>query len=134
MRTLTAFLFMLVALACKAQVYSVQVYAGGVTYEHNWLIGSGSRQFGLSQISQWEDARGLLIIDAGHERERGGTQRRYTRIRVGAAMFSVRAPAWLVAIALGAVITSLFLLIIVGVGRIRRHRRYAHSAAMGGSD
>ena len=130
MRTLAAFLFVLAALACEAQtVYSVHVYAGGVTYEHDWLIGSGYRQFGLSQISQWEDSRGLVIIDAGHERERGGTRRRYTRIHFGAAMFSVRAPAWLVAIALGTAITSLFLLIIVGVGRIRRHHRYAHNAA-----
>jgi hypothetical protein len=130
MRTLAAFFFMLGALACEAQtVYSVHVYAGGVTYEHDWLIGNGSRQFGLSQISQWENSRGLVIIDAGHEREHGGTQRRYTRIHFGTARFSVRAPAWLVAIALSAAIASLFLLIIVGVGRIRRDPRYAHNAA-----
>src|SRR3954464_2297346 len=103
MRTLTAFLFVMTALVCEAQtVYSVNVYAGGVTYERDWLVGSGSRQFGLSQISQWEDSRGLVIINAGHERERGGTQRRYTRIHFGPAMFSVRAPGWLVAVALGA--------------------------------
>src|SRR3954454_22950707 len=124
MRKFTLFVFVVMAaLACEAQtVYSVHVYAGGITYEHDWLVGSGSSQFGLSQISQWEDLRGLVIIDAGHERERGGIQRSYTRIHFGAAMFSVRAPAWLVAIALGAGITVLFLLIFAGVGRIRRHQ------------
>ncbi|MEY2407690.1 MAG: hypothetical protein QOF48_360 [Verrucomicrobiota bacterium] len=129
MRILAASLFVMAALVCKAQIYSAHVYAGGVTYEHDWLVGSGSHQFGLSQISQWEDSRGLVIIDVGHERERGGTQRRYTRMHFGAAMFSVRAPAWLVAIALGAAITSLFLLIIVGVGRIRRRQSHAPNPA-----
>jgi hypothetical protein len=130
MRTLAALLFLLVALACQSQtVYSVHVYAGGVTYEHDWLIDGGSFKVGLSQISQWENPRGLVIIDAGHEIERGGTQRKYTRIHLGVAMFSVRASAWLVAIVLSVAIASLFLLIIVGVGRIRRHHRYARNAA-----
>jgi hypothetical protein len=122
MRTITTVLLVMAALVCEAQtVYSVHVYAGGVTYEHNWFVGSGTRQFGLSQISQWEDSRGLVIINAGHERDLGGTQRRYTRIHFGTAVFSVRAPAWLVAITLGAAITLVFSLIIVGVGRTRRH-------------
>jgi len=130
MSTFTAFLLLMAALTCEAQtVYSLHPYAGGVTYEHDWLIGGRSCQFGLSQISQWEDSRGLLIIDAGHERERGGTQRRYTRIHFGTAMFSVRAPAWLVATALTAAITSLLVLLIVGVGKIRRHHRSARHAA-----
>jgi hypothetical protein len=130
MRTLTAFLFLLTAFACQAQkVYAVHIYVGGVTYEHDWLIVRGSSQFGLSQISQWENSRGLVISDIGHEKERGGAQRRYTRIHFGAGMFSVRAPAWLVAIVLSATLASLMLLIIVGVGRIRRQHRYAHNEA-----
>ena len=79
---------------CKAQnVYSVNVYAGGVVYEKQWLIGSPPSQWGLSQYSRWEDPNGLVIINAGHEKERGGIQHRYTKVHLGAASFSVRLPA-----------------------------------------
>ena len=89
----------LVPYLCKAQnVYSVNVYAGGVVYEKQWLIGSPPSQWGLSQHSRWEDPNGLVIINAGHEKERGGIQRRYTKVHLGAASFSVRLPAGAVAL------------------------------------
>ena len=117
------YLWWLTALApylCNAQnVYSVNVYASGVIYEKEWVIGSPPNQWGLSQYSQWEDSNGLVIINAGHEKELGGVQRRYTRIHLGSVRvlqngshpptLSLRLPA-------GAVAVIIVFLAIMSIG------------------
>ena len=103
----------LIALApCFANaqtVYSVGIYAGGEVQEKAWLINSGPNQWGLSQYRRWEDRKGFVIINVGHEKELGGIQRRYTRVHLGSASFSVRLPACAVASIVG-------LLAVISVG------------------
>jgi len=111
--------------SCKAQkIYSVGVYSGGVTHERDWLVGFPSNQWGLSQYSQWEDSRGWVIINPGHEKERGGTQRRYTKVHLGAASFSVRLPAAAVALIIAFLaIMSIGLLGFALKKRLRKTKR-----------
>jgi hypothetical protein len=108
---------MAVSVSCQAQVYSVGVYAAGVYYEHDWVVGRPQNCYGLSQYGLWVDQDGLLIIAVGRERENGAVHyRRYTRIHFGAHSLAVRAPAWLVAL-IGVVSVPLLILLAVAVTR-----------------
>jgi hypothetical protein len=77
---------------CQAQsVYSLAIYAGGESFQE---ICSLDLPFPLShyrvtQRSRYEDADGLVIMDLGHEKERGGVLCRYLDVELGSASFTV---------------------------------------------
>ena len=78
-------------------VYSTNIYASGTYYVHDWRVGPSGCQCGLSEYGQYKDAHGLVIVDAGHEKERGGVYHRFTRVRSGPLSFVVPLPALAVA-------------------------------------
>ncbi len=78
-------------------VYSVGFYASGTYYAQDWLIGPPGGQIRLSQYGEYRDASGLVIIDAGHEKERGGVYHQFTHVQGGPLSFTVPLPALAVA-------------------------------------
>jgi len=111
-------LLLATAFGSYAQVYSVHFYAGGRTYEHEWLFGSGSNCFGFEQYREYQDVNGMVVMTVPPGR---GAVRcpRYTAIHLGSHSFRVQMPAWLVG-ALGFLgVASVVLLGRIGMAKAR---------------
>jgi hypothetical protein len=124
------FALLAAAVASHAQtVYSVGVYSMGRTYEHDWTVHSGSTRFGFDQYRQYQDASGRKLNTLSDVIAKGVASPRYTTVYCGPFSFTVRGPAWLAALVVAVGVASLLLLVIGGVGRIRRHPTHADNAA-----
>ena len=64
----------------QSNVYSLAIYAGGTSYQTlcAFDIPFPPYHYKITQRSRYEDADGLVIIDTGHEKERGGVLCRYS--------------------------------------------------------
>src|SRR5512136_2603175 len=86
-------LMFLSCLCCHGQsnVYSVAIYAGGTSYQElgAFDIPFAPYHYKITQRSRYEDADGLVIIDAGHEKERGGVLCRYWDVEWGTESFTI---------------------------------------------
>ena|SRR5882672_4685954 len=122
-----ACVLLVAALACQSQtpVYSVAVYGMGRAYEWQWTLGSGATLIGFEQYRQWQDASGRDLSAFSDVETKGVASPRYTGVYCGPIRFRVRGPAWLAASVVAIGIASLFLLVIAGIGRIRRQQPHA---------
>jgi hypothetical protein len=75
----------------QSNVYSVAIYAGGTSYREvcSFEIPFPPYHYKVTQRSRYEDADGLVIIDVGHEKERGGVLCRYLDVECGTESFTV---------------------------------------------
>jgi hypothetical protein len=82
---------LLASLCCQAQVYSVAIFSGGTSYRElcSFDIPFPPYHYKLTERSRYEDTNGLVIIDVGHEKERGGVLCRYLDIECGPESFTV---------------------------------------------
>jgi hypothetical protein len=90
--TALVILSLLASLCCHAQqVYSVAIFSGGTAYADfcSFDIPFAPYHYRLTERSQYEDTNGLVIIDVGHEKERGGVPCRYLDVECGAETFTV---------------------------------------------
>ena len=78
-------------LQAQSNVYSLGIYAGGTSYQVLCAldIPFPPYHYKITQRSRYEDADGLVIIDAGHENERGGVLCRYWDVECGTESFTV---------------------------------------------
>lgn len=78
---------------CYAEVYSVAVYSGGVSYYGDHCIGSDQFRFGYSECSYSTDAEGCIIgvsmAPPWRTVQPGDTYHRRTDIYLGPVSFSV---------------------------------------------
>lgn len=78
---------------CQAQsnVYSLAIYVGGESFQEICSLDLPFPMFHyrVTQRSRYEDADGLVIMDLGHERERGGVLCRYLDVECGSKSFTV---------------------------------------------
>jgi hypothetical protein len=72
-------------------VYSLAIYAGGTSYQElcAFDVPFPPYHYKVTQRSRYEDADGLVIIDVGHEKERGGVLCRYLDVECGTESFTV---------------------------------------------
>ncbi|MCO5051804.1 MAG: hypothetical protein M9920_05830 [Verrucomicrobiae bacterium] len=81
------------SLCCQAQtnVYSIAIYAGGTSYREicSMMLPFPPYHYKLTERSRYEDARGLVIIDVGREKKRGGVLHRYLDVEIGSESFTV---------------------------------------------
>jgi hypothetical protein len=86
----TAFLVAVSAFG-QSNVYSLNFYAGGVTYyPSRWAVGSHPFRFGLEEYSYSTDAAGYTIMfSPGRGVQPGDTYHRRTQILLGPISFSV---------------------------------------------
>mgnify|MGYP000313947976 CR=1 FL=1 len=110
-----ALMLLTFSLNCFAQVYSVNIYSGGRTYEHQWHIGSSTHWFGFTQYREYQDANGMVLLTSEQHR----TVRRpvYTQIDLIAVHFRLPIPAWVVGV------IGFLLLISLGVLSAGARRR-----------
>ena len=90
----------------QSNVYSIGIYAGGVTYyPSRWAVGSHPFRFGLEEYSYSTDAAGYTIMfSSGRGVQPGDTSHRRTQILLGPLSFSVPLRPISVAIISGVVI------------------------------
>ena len=105
----------------QSNVYSVGIYAGGVTYyPSRWAVGSQPFRFGLEEYSYSTDAAGYIImLSPTRGTQIGDTYHRRTRIFAGPVSFSVPLRPVAVDIIFGAVVLGLG--IFVAGLRLRSH-------------
>jgi hypothetical protein len=77
--------------AQAAQVYSVAVYAGGISYLEICSLSFPfpPQHYTLTERSWREDARGFNIMDIGHKTTSGDTLRQYLDVECGSNSFSL---------------------------------------------
>jgi hypothetical protein len=114
-------LFVALGVSCPAQVYSVHVYAGGRTYEHQWHIGSSPNWFGFTQYREYQDAKGMVLLTS--EQHRTVRRPAYTQIDLGQLNFRVKMPAWGVASVASIFIVCLTFLGLLGLCRRMQYVR-----------
>ena len=75
----------------QTNVYSLAIYAGGTSCSEvcSFDIPFPPYHYRIAQRSRYEDADGLVIIDVGRERERGGVLCRYWDVECGPESFTV---------------------------------------------
>jgi hypothetical protein len=82
-----------VSVHCQGQsnVYSLAIYAGGESYQEICSLDLPflPHPYKLTQRSRYEDADGLVIIDLGNEKKRGGVLCRYLDVECGSERFTV---------------------------------------------
>jgi hypothetical protein len=93
---------------CLAQsnVYSISVYAGGVSSSSILVVGSYPRQFGIWRCSYWTDTNGYTVFyvgNPGRKIQPSDKLHVYTQISFGSRSFSIP-------------ISPIFLAILVIVG------------------
>jgi hypothetical protein len=124
------FVLLVAAISSRAQtVYSVGAYSMGQTHEHDWIVGSGSARFGFEQYRQYQDASGRDLYTFSDVIAKGVASPRYTTVYCGPLHFTVRGPAWLTGSLVAIGVVSLTLLILAGIGRVRRYQTDAHNVA-----
>jgi len=115
------------ALDCLGQsnVYSLSIYAGGVSYRPGWVAGSPPHCFGLEEYSYWKDSAGYIVMWAGNRSrgiQPGDKHRTHTQVLLGPVSFSVPLPRLAVAIVGATFVAVLGFVLLVGIGRARsRH-------------
>jgi hypothetical protein len=77
--------------ALAQNVYSLAIYAGGTSYQElcSFDLPFPPYHYKVTQRSRYEDADGLVIVDVGHEKERGGVLCRYLDVECGTGSFTV---------------------------------------------
>jgi hypothetical protein len=85
-------LAVLFELPVKGQVYSVGIYSGGRTIEHQWLVGTPTRYFGFTQYREYQDAQGRVLLTS-HQHL---TAKRavFTQIHLWWFDFTIPLPVW----------------------------------------
>jgi hypothetical protein len=75
----------------QSNVYSLAIYSGGTSYQTlcAFDISFPPYHYKITQRSRYEDADGLVIMDLGHEKERGGVLCRYWDVEFGTNSFTV---------------------------------------------
>ena len=75
----------------QSNVYSLSIYCGGTSYQTvcGFDIPFPPYHYKVTQRSRYEDADGLVIIDLGHEKERGGVLCRYWDVECGTGSFTL---------------------------------------------
>ncbi len=75
----------------QTNVYFVAPYSGGTSYRQlcSFELPFPPYHYKFTQRSRYEDADGLVIIDVGHEKERGGVLRRYLDVECGTESFTL---------------------------------------------
>lgn len=75
----------------QSNVYSLATYSGGTSYQQvfSFDIPFPPYHYEITQRSRFEDTDGLVIIDVGHEKQRGGVPCRYWDVESGTESFTV---------------------------------------------
>jgi hypothetical protein len=75
----------------QSNVYSLAIYLAGTSYQElcAFDIPFPPYHYKVTQRSRYEDADGLVIIDLGHEKDRGGVLCRYLDVECGTESFTV---------------------------------------------
>ena len=75
----------------QSNVYSLSIYAGGTSYQDLCALDFPLPPFHykITQRSRYEDADGLVIMDPGHEKERGGVLCRYLDVEYWTEKFTI---------------------------------------------
>lgn len=84
-------LFALLRCHAQSNVYSVAFFAGGTSYQQlcSFDIPFPPYHYKLTERRRYEDTDGLVIMDPGHEKERGGVLCRYLDVECGSESFTV---------------------------------------------
>ncbi len=109
----------------QSNVYSVSIYAGGVSSSGICVIGSPPTQFGIWRESYWTDRNGYTVMWAGSTRgiQPGDREHIETKVVLGPLSFRLPFPPAMVgALALSAILVFAFLL----VGYCTRRHSSAH--------
>jgi len=74
----------------QSNVYSLGIFAGGTSYQElcSFDIPFPPYHYKITERGRYEDTNGLVIIDVGHERERGGFFCRYLDVECGSDSFT----------------------------------------------
>jgi hypothetical protein len=75
----------------QSNVYSLAIYAGGTSYQElcSFTLPFFPYRYKLTERNRYEDSSGLVIIDIGREKARGGVLHRYLDVEIGSKSFTV---------------------------------------------
>ena len=99
--------------SAKAQsnVYSLSIYAGGLSTSPVWVLGSWPKQLGIMRESYWTDPNGYTVLWAGNARgvQPGDKEHVETKVVLGRVSLRVPLPPWAVGVsALAGMLTLAF--------------------------
>jgi hypothetical protein len=120
----TLIAFCEVGCIAQSNVYSLSVYAGGVSSSPILVVGSYPRQFAIWRSSYWTDTNGYTIFLVGNPERRiqpSDKQHVYTQVSVGSHSLSVPIPPIFLAV--------LVILAVLVLGLLLIALRYRSSAA-----
>ena len=112
MRAVTVLLIFFASDSSAQTVKSSGTYSMGQVHDLDWTFEIGNMRFGLSQYRQYQDADGRNLYTFSDTITGGLESFRYTTVYYGLARFTVRLPAWLMAVTLLVISVSAFLLVI----------------------
>jgi len=112
----------------QSNVYSLAIYAGGITYyPSRWVVGSSPYRFGLEEYSYSKDAAGYVIMySPDRERLPSDTFHRRTQVLLGPVSFSVPLRPAVVAILFS--VAAFALGVVLFRFRLKTHRLFQDEA------